>query len=154
MTKRKSRQPKQAQSTQTRFYVILGLIAIGILVGFFAIYNASQPATVLAADGNAVSQVIAPLNYVDQFESTQHVLLDVRTPQEFNDGHIAGSINIAVETLAGRLDEVPRDQPIVVYCRSGNRSAQAAQILTQAGFTNVYDLGGIIAWEAAGLPIQ
>jgi len=76
------------------------------------------------------------------------VILDVRTQDEFNAGHIAGAILVPNETI---LDEQPDllpdlDAEILVYCRSGNRSAQSANKLLAIGYTNVYDFGGIIDW--------
>ncbi|MEL7435713.1 MAG: rhodanese-like domain-containing protein, partial [Chloroflexota bacterium] len=82
------------------------------------------------------------------------ILIDVRTAQEFNSGHIAGAINIPVDQIANRLSEIPADIPVVVYCRSGNRSAQAANILNQNDYSEIYDLGSIIQWQSAGYPIQ
>lgn len=102
-------------------------------------------------------QRISPSAYQEQFGlgNDNHILLDVRTPQEFiNDGHIPGAVNINVDELSQRLNEVPQDQPIVIYCRSGNRSVIATQILDQAGFNGLYDLGGILEWSAQGLPVQ
>jgi len=92
------------------------------------------------------------LNFIES--ATQHMLIDVRTTEEFESGHIAGAINISVDTLADNLSQIPMDMPIVVYCRSGNRSAIAADILSGAGYSPVYDLGGIIAWQDAGYPIE
>lgn len=75
------------------------------------------------------------------------LLLDVRTPGEFSDRHIEGAVNIPVEALAGRMAEVgPKDRPVVVYCRSGNRSASAKRQLLAAGYASVHDLGPIGAW--------
>ena len=76
------------------------------------------------------------------------IILDVRTLEEFNAGHIAGAILVPNETI---LDEQPEllpdlDAEILVYCRSGNRSAQAANKLLAIGYTNVVDFGGIIDW--------
>ncbi len=74
-------------------------------------------------------------------------LLDVRTPQEFASGHINGAINIPVDQLGARLDELgERDRPVVVYCRSGHRSGIAAKILRKAGFA-VTDVGPMTAWR-------
>lgn len=74
-------------------------------------------------------------------------LLDVRTSGEFGSGHLAGALNIPVDVLAGRLAELgDKDVPVVVYCRSGARSARASQILTAAGFHSVADLGGMHRW--------
>lgn len=101
-------------------------------------------------------QLLSPDEYMADFglETDGHLLLDVRTPEEFAQGHIPGAVNISVQTLESRLSELPQDQPIVIYCRSGNRSAQASTILDNAGFNGIYDMGGIIAWQSAGLPIQ
>lgn len=74
-------------------------------------------------------------------------LLDVRTPGEFETAHLPGAINIPVQVLAERLGELePKDQPIVVYCRSGNRSGKAKRMLAEAGFASVHDLGSMSAW--------
>jgi phage shock protein E len=83
------------------------------------------------------------------------ILLDVRTQQEWeDDGHIAGATLIPLDTLQQRApDELPKDAEIVVYCRSGNRSAQASQMLVEMGYTNVSDMGGIIDWEDAGYDV-
>ena len=69
------------------------------------------------------------------------VLLDVRTPQEFADGHIPDAVNIPVDDLRGRLAELPKDRPVVAYCQVGQRGYLATRILTQAGFA-VSNLGG------------
>ncbi len=76
-------------------------------------------------------------------------LLDVRTPQESLAASIPGTNKlIPVDQLAARVDELDKDQEIVVYCRSGNRSSQAVRILQDAGFTNVRNLeGGILTWR-------
>jgi phage shock protein E len=93
--------------------------------------------------------------YLSQYTEagTEHLLIDVRTPEEFAEGHIAGAVNISLQTLTERLNEVPRTLPVILYCRSGNRSNQAQQLLEQAGYTNVQDMGGIIDWQAQGYPI-
>ena len=75
------------------------------------------------------------------------LLVDVRTPEEFAAGHIAGAVNIPLGQLDDRMDELgPRDAPLVLYCRSGNRSGQAARVLASAGFTGVHDLGAMSRW--------
>lgn len=74
-------------------------------------------------------------------------LVDVRSPAEFAAGHIEGAINIPVEELPGRLAEVgPHEKPVVLYCRSGRRSANAAALLRQAGFQSVHDIGAMSNW--------
>lgn len=81
------------------------------------------------------------------------VILDVRTDWEFEEGHIEGAINIPVEELQQRLGELNPGDEILVYCRVGNRSRRAAQILADNGFSRIYNmLGGIEAWKQAGYP--
>ncbi|WP_299238203.1 rhodanese-like domain-containing protein [Sulfurihydrogenibium sp.] len=84
------------------------------------------------------------------------IILDVRTPQEYQEGHISNAINIPVQILGQQLDKLNnfKDKKILVYCRSGHRSAIASQILDKAGFKNVYNLkGGLFEWKASGLPL-
>lgn len=77
-------------------------------------------------------------------------LIDVRTPQEFQAGHVEGAVNIPVDQVGARLDEIKglvagKDNTLVVYCRSGNRSAHAARALRAAGY-EVVDFGPMSAW--------
>jgi phage shock protein E len=74
-------------------------------------------------------------------------LVDVRTPGEFAAGHIPGAVNIPVQELDARMNELqPKDAAVVVYCRSGNRSGNAARMLKSAGFAVVHDLGAMSRW--------
>ena len=78
-------------------------------------------------------------------------ILDVREPDEWNEGHIPGTTLIPLGELASRIDELPQDQEIVVVCRSGNRSAKGRDILLSAGFQQVTSMaGGINEWKATG----
>ena len=81
-------------------------------------------------------------------EETGFVLLDVRTQEEYASGHIPGAICISNETIGSEeIPELPdKDQLILVYCRSGNRSKQASQKLAEQGYTNVVEFGGINGW--------
>lgn len=83
------------------------------------------------------------------------IVLDVRSPEEWaQDGHIEGATLIPLPELKARAaDELPRDAEIVVYCRTGNRSAQAVAYLASAGYTSVSDMGGIQDWIAAGYEV-
>ena len=82
---------------------------------------------------------------------TGYVIVDVRTQEEYDQGHIPGAISIPNETINNKkLAELKNlDQMILVYCRSGNRSRQAAKKLVDIGYTNVIDFGGIISWTGA-----
>lgn len=75
------------------------------------------------------------------------LLLDVRTPEEFSSGHLSGAKNIPVQELAGRMRELPpTSRSVVVYCRSGGRSASAAKLLRSSGY-QVHDLGAMANWN-------
>lgn len=87
-------------------------------------------------------------------DKNKYFLLDVRTPEEFKEGFIENSILIPVSELEKRLSEIPSDKPVIVYCRSGNRSAQADEILVKNNFNSVYNvLGGITEWVKKGYPV-
>ena len=81
-------------------------------------------------------------------EGSGYIILDVRTPEEFAQKHIPGAINVANEAIG--TDEIPelpdKDQLILVYCRSGNRSKQASEKLVALGYTNIVEFGGINDW--------
>jgi len=81
-------------------------------------------------------------------ENSDYILLDVRTPEEFAELHIPGAICIPNETIGTEdIPQLPdKDQLILVYCRSGNRSKQASEKLAALGYSNVYEFGGIIDW--------
>ena len=79
---------------------------------------------------------------------TGYIILDVRTQEEYDQGHIPGAIVISHEQIAEKAEEVltDKDQLILVYCRSGRRSKLAAQILAELGYTNIKEFGGILDW--------
>ena len=81
-------------------------------------------------------------------EESSYIILDVRTPEEFTDKHIPGAINIPNETISTEeIPELPdKDQLILAYCRSGNRSKQASEKLAALGYTNIVEFGGINDW--------
>ena len=84
------------------------------------------------------------------------MILDVRRVDEFAAGHIPGAINIPNESIG--TDEIPelpnKDQLILVYCRSGNRSKQASKKLVDLGYTNIVEFGGIIDWPGETVPVE
>ena len=81
-------------------------------------------------------------------QETDYIILDVRRPDEFSAGHIPNAINVPNETIGSA--EIPelsdKDQLIMVYCRSGRRSKEAAKKLVKLGYTNIVEFGGILAW--------
>jgi phage shock protein E len=100
---------------------------------FSSLFGGGAPTTI---DGAAARKLVAE----------GALLLDVRTPGEFAGGHVPGAQNVPVETLPGGAASLPKDKPVVVYCRSGARSARARGLLEQSGFVAVHDLGPISAW--------
>jgi rhodanese-related sulfurtransferase len=100
-----------------------------------------------------------PVEQVAQLlhEDTSAIVLDVRTPQEFRSdtGHLSGAILIPVQELDKRIEELQPYQhhTIIVYCRSGRRSARASEMLTEKGFSVINMGGGIKAWMQAKLPL-
>ncbi len=81
-------------------------------------------------------------------EERDYIILDVRRADEFAAGHIPGAINVANESIGtAEIPELPhKDQLILVYCRSGRRSKEAAQKLADLGYTNIVEFGGILDW--------
>ena len=82
-------------------------------------------------------------------EETGYIILDVRRADEFAAGHIPGAINVANESIGtDEIAELPdKNQLIMVYCRSGRRSKEAAEKLAKLGYTNIVEFGGILAWK-------
>lgn len=95
-------------------------------------------------------QVLAPADYKKALSDDNVILIDVRTPQEYASSHIEGAINVNVfdKNFAQTIQEkASKDQQVMVYCRSGKRSARATNMLKQMGYPVVYDLrGGYLAW--------
>ena len=125
----------------------------------FAIYlivmtTCAMRASSCTNNDNIVS-VSAP-EFKKEIKSDSVQLVDVRTPQEYAEGHIDGALNINVQSddfkeLAQR--ELSKDSTVLVYCRSGRRSLDAAEMLTRLGYNVVNLKGGIIEWNEDGLPL-
>ena len=75
------------------------------------------------------------------------LVVDVRTPEEFKQGHLDNAINYPLSEVATHFASIDKDQPIVLYCRSGNRSGQAYQFLRAQGFTQIHNAGGLIEMQ-------
>ena len=97
---------------------------------------------------NNYKQITMSEAFVLMDEEVDYIILDVRTPEEYKEKHIPGAINIPNETIGSAEPvELPdKEQMIMVYCRSGNRSKQAAKKLANLGYTNIVEFGGIIDW--------
>jgi len=100
----------------------------------------------------AVTTLSVP-DFAKKISDTSIVLLDVRTPGEFASGHIAGAANIDFEsgTFPADIQKLDKSKTYAVYCRSGNRSAQATALMAKDGFKSIFNLdGGINNWQGAG----
>ena len=102
-----------------------------------------------ASNSNAYQQITAEEAAKMMQSATDYIVLDVRTEQEYASGHIPGAVNIPNETIAsGAIQQLPdKEQLILVYCRSGNRSKQASEKLVNLGYTNILEFGGINDWS-------
>ena len=96
-------------------------------------------------------QLLAYQSYKSHIENNSVQLFDVRTPEEYNLGHINGAVNIDFkneEIFYRSFEKLDKSKPVYLYCRSGNRSKKSADILIELGFSKVYDLkGGFIEWN-------
>ena len=84
-------------------------------------------------------------------------IVDVRTPAEFRDGHLAGAVNMDFfgASFDSQILALPKDKPILLYCRTGNRSAGAYDVMEKEGITNILHMNeGITGWQKQGLPLQ
>jgi len=122
----------------------LALIGIDRITGYF---DAS------AVVGRATIPQITPKDLAPKLENV--TVLDVRSANEWDEGHLPGATHIPLGYLVDRLGDIPPNRPVVVQCQSGGRSSIAASILERAGFRDVSNLtGGLSAWTASGLPIE
>jgi hydroxyacylglutathione hydrolase len=130
------------------------LIRVG-LDKFCGWYDASKLDQFVAAGGTLVPTADVTVSDARaMLDTSKPFVLDVRRKTEFAEGHIAGATNIAHTRLLSRLAEVPKDRPILVNCRSGARSARACSLLQRHGYEVTNLAGGMLAWEAAKVPVE
>ena len=117
--------------------------------------------TVVACDSEAQAETPGAYTVdsdtaVTMIEDGDRVIIDVRTPQEFEQAHVVGAANIDVEApdFADRIAELDPEQLYLVYCRTGNRSAIAAAQMAEAGFADIADAGGLADLARAGAPVE
>jgi len=149
--KRKSSRKPTKQSSISAFLrrplVQIGIVAVVALVIWLLVTTASS------AGGGSPPSVSVDEAYSMYQDGA--FLLDVRTVEEWNEFHAPNTTHIPLDELAARVNEVPRDKPIVVVCRSGNRSQEGGNILLEAGFTQVVSMdGGLNVWRSSGYPIE
>lgn len=144
-----------------RNIVVLG-VALALLVGCSGApaseASATNPPQAAASQQSGTGLMTLPPNVniseAAALRDAGAFMLDVREPFEWDEYHMPGATLIPLGELPARLNEVPRDKPVVVVCRSGNRSQTGRDILLRAGFTTVTSMdGGMRAWRNAGLPV-
>lgn len=95
------------------------------------------------------------VDFLHRAEKDNIHLIDVRTDAEVSAGVIDGAIHIPLHLLPLKAEEIPQNKTVVIYCRTGARSAQACAFMTSKGFDNMHNLsGGIMAWARSGKPIS
>jgi len=103
------------------------------------------------------SQTISAIDFKRRLSTCHPLVLDVRTADEFNSGHISDANNAdyyQTESFSNYLDKLDKTKPYYIYCRTGKRATAAMKLMTDKGFKKVYNLdGGITAWTSAGLPV-
>jgi len=122
----------------------------------FLILMTMSATQISGCNGNDNIVSVSAPDFEKEIKADTMQLVDVRTPQEYAEGHIAGALNINVQSddfkqMAEK--ELSKDSTILVYCRSGRRSMDAAEILTKLGYKVVNLKGGIIEWKEDGLPV-
>lgn len=136
---------------------LLYLLMILLSLGLVACGGSSSAAAPAATEINVSElgpsvdvQTVAAVK-----DNSDVLLLDVREQWEYDEGHIPGVTLIPMNEVPNRLAEIPTDKEVIVTCRSGNRSGQVVEFLRAQGFTNVHNMeGGILEWQAAGLPVD
>jgi phage shock protein E len=143
---------------KVKFLWLFGLILLLSLVacGGSAALTPDPAASLNIAEGELeLAQTIDVQTVADVMNRSDVVLIDVREQVEYDAGHIPGVTLIPLGEIASRMSEIPTDKTVIVTCRSGNRSEQAADFLRANGFDNIHNMaGGILAWERAGLPVD
>lgn len=117
--------------------------------GYANVDNLTPVSNSVLLDGD-----VNPGTVADLIAAGTATVVDVREAWEYQQGHISGAELMPLGELGSRIDEIPRDKPVILVCRSDNRSGQAQRYLMREGFANVHNMtGGMVAWEAAGLEI-
>jgi rhodanese-related sulfurtransferase len=146
----------------------LSLLCAALLAGRAVAGDGAAAATPAAPASSTAASTVAATSSVQVPLVTQDALLarqakkdpqlfvlDVRTPQEYAEGHVPGAVNVPHDQVASRLAEVPKDKDVVIYCRSGRRAALAAEVLEAQGYSRLSHLeGDMNAWVEKGRPVE
>ena len=131
--------------------LVFTAIVLALIGGFILISSPSEQSQQTAG----VSTKTSDYSAIEEDLKNGAVLLDVRTAEEFNEGHIKQAVLFPLQTIeAGQFPEVEKTNKIYLYCRSGNRSAQAEKLLKDQGYSNIVDLGAMSDVIALGATTQ
>ncbi|MBO9369134.1 MAG: rhodanese-like domain-containing protein [Chloroflexi bacterium] len=150
MSRKRGVSSSRRVQSQAKLFAPWFWIALGVLLlGFLAV------GLLRSAGNTAPARLPAEISVQEAYRLYQqgYFLLDVRTQEEWNSVHVPNATLIPLDQLPQRLQELPKDQPILVICRSGNRSQTGRDILLQNGFQATSVQGGLRAWQAAGYPV-
>jgi len=130
--------------------IIVSCWLVTFLTGFIFLTGCSE----VPAKKEPVQISVEKVDEILKTQKDSYTILDVRTKEEFAGGHLDSAVLIPVDDLEARFGELEKNKPVIVYCRTGRRSAKAAAILVSKGFSQVYDMtGGIEAWISKGYPV-
>ncbi len=126
------------------YIIVIMILSLFIISGCSTVVNKD---TTKSVENSSVTKITAKEAKVE-IDKGNVIILDVRTKEEYTSGHIENSILIPVNDIEKEVENILKDkeQKVLIYCRSGNRSSQAAKLLVKMGYTNVYDFGGIKDW--------
>ena len=154
MPRRKSSRRRRSYSSRSslgatlrRPIVQVGILLVVAVVIFLIASLGGEQAS------NSKLPAFVSVDEAHQMYTEGTFVLDVRTPEEWNEFHAPDTTLIPLDELAARVNELPKDQPIVVVCRSGNRSQAGRDILLQAGFNATSMSGGLNEWRDSGHPV-
>ena len=148
MPRKKSSRRRRSYSSRSSLGTTLRrpIVQIGILAVVVV-------AIILIASMGGKTPASVSVDKAHQMYEEGTFVLDVRTPEEWNEFHVPNTTLIPLDELAARVNELPKDQLILVVCRSGNRSQAGRDILLQAGFDATSMDGGLNAWRDSGYPV-
>ena len=152
ISKRMQRRAEERRKKRMTMLAVAAVVIVVLAGILFAVFSNNN-----AASETAQGALPAEINVDEAYQRVEDgaFLLDVRTPEEWDDFHAPQATLIPLDELPSRVDEVPTDQEIVVICRSGNRSQVGRDILLEAGHPSVTSVkGGMNDWAAAGYPTE
>ena len=155
MPKRKSSRRRRNYSSRSSLGTALRrpIVQIGILVAVaIVIFLIASMGGEQSSNAGTLPASVS-VDEAHQMYTDGTFVLDVRTPEEWNEFHVPNTTLIPLDELTARVNELPKDQPILVVCRSGNRSQTGRDILLQAGFNAISMDGGLNAWRESGYPV-